>query len=74
MDRSLRHSHLNEVASGKLVGEAGICAASHVTWRCRAQRQCQATQSEHLVNWACALEPDGERLVAYLERKTPWDS
>jgi hypothetical protein len=23
---------------------------------------------------ACALEPDGERLVAYLERRTPWDS
>jgi hypothetical protein len=20
------------------------------------------------------LEPDGERLVAYLERRTPWDS
>ena len=29
---------------------------------------------EPLANCLVPLEPDGGRLVAYLERRTPWDS
>lgn len=39
-----------------------------------AQRRRWATQGEHLANWLMPLDPDGGRLVAYLERRTPWDS
>jgi hypothetical protein len=34
----------------------------------------QATQGEYLADWLVPLEPDGQRLVAYLERRIPWDS
>jgi hypothetical protein len=40
----------------------------------RRSRRRLATQGEHLANWTRALGPDGERLVAYLELRTAWDS
>ena len=39
-----------------------------------AQLNRYATQKEYLANWLVPLEPHCERLVAYLERRTPWDS
>jgi hypothetical protein len=42
--------------------------------RAAADAQRWATQGEYLANCLVPWEPDGERLVAYLERRTPWDS
>jgi hypothetical protein len=31
-------------------------------------------KGEYLANWLVHLEPDGERLLGYLKRRTQWDS
>ena len=59
---------------GHKVCVPGLTAAFHWTASPPPELCRQATQGEHLANCAHALEPGDGRLVAYLERRTPWDS